>query len=119
MILWGRYLGTTKVKILQFLTQLQLNSISRAFQRDRERVETGGKNSYLFNPVQLEIRIEELPQHGNVKQVPADTVMLRNRVSELHALIVRRPINPLIIKQVAEILVQEIHQFLSVKCCGL
>lgn len=75
--------------------------------------------SNLFGPVQLEIWDEELPQHSNVEKVATDGVVLRNGVSELHALVVRRPVDSLIIEEVGKILVQEIHQPLDLGGCGI
>ncbi|GER27206.1 Holliday junction ATP-dependent DNA helicaseRuvB [Striga asiatica] len=57
-----------------------------------------GFQETLFRLIKLEIRAEELPQHGDVKEVPTYGVVLRNRVPELHALIVSHPIDPTIIE---------------------
>lgn len=68
----------------------------------------------LFDPMQLEVRPEHGLQEGYVEQVPTDGVVLRYGVPELHALVVRRPIDPLVVEQVREVAVQETHQPLHV-----
>lgn len=62
--------------------------------------------------MQLEIWAEDLLQHGDIEEVPADIVVLRDGISEIHTLVVCRPINPSIIEQMRKILVQELHQML-------
>lgn len=64
----------------------------------------------LFNSVQLEHRPEELLQESYVKQVPTNGVMLGDWVPELHTLIVRRSINPLIVEEMRQIIVQKTHK---------
>ena len=65
--------------------------------------------------MEKELRPENVLQQSNVKQIARYGVMLGDWVPELHLLIVGRPIDPLIIKKVRQILVQEIHQPLNVR----
>lgn len=64
--------------------------------------------------MQLEVRPEHSLQEGDVEQIPTDGVVLRYGVPELHALVVRRPIDPPVVEQVGEIVIQETHQPLHV-----
>lgn len=56
-------------------------------------------NANLFDPVQKEVRPEEILQKGYVKQISTYGIMLGYWVPELHNFIVGRPINSLIIKE--------------------
>lgn len=80
--------------------------------------QTATVKSNLLGGVQLETRAEELFQHGNVEKIAGDGVVLGYRVSELDAVVVVGPIDSLIIEEVGEILVQEIHQPLHVGGVG-
>lgn len=60
--------------------------------------------------MQEELRPEEILQKSNVKKIPTYTIMLSDGVPEFHTLIIRRPVNSLIIEEMWKIIIQEVHQ---------
>lgn len=64
--------------------------------------------------MQLKIWPKEILQEANVEEIPTNAVMLGDWVPELHLIVVRRPINSLVIKEMRKIIIQEIHQLFHV-----
>lgn len=64
---------------------------------------------HLLNMMELEIRSEEQLQESNVEEIPTNGVMLSDRIPKRDSLVIHRPVNPLLIEQVREVLVQKIH----------
>ena len=67
--------------------------------------------------MQEELRPEEILQKRNVKKIPTYTIMLSDGVPEFHLLIIRRPVNSLIIEEMWKIIIQEVHQLFHVHTC--
>lgn len=75
----------------------KLKPLSRKVLKDSEQD--------LFSPVKLKQRSEEILQERYVEEITGDCVVLSDGVSKLHALIIRRPIDSLIVEEVRKILV--------------
>lgn len=75
----------------------KLKPLSRKVLKDSEQD--------LFSPVKLKQRSEEILEERYVEEITGDCVVLSDGVSELYALIIRRPINSLIVEEVRKILV--------------
>lgn len=68
------------------------------------------KENHLPDTVKLELRIKQTLQQPNVEQVPTNCVMLRDGIPELDPIVVHRGVDPLVIEEVREVVVQEIHK---------
>lgn len=59
--------------------------------------------------MQLKMWPKEILQEAYVEEIPTNAVMLSDWVPELHLIVIRRSINSLVVKEMREIIVQEIH----------
>lgn len=64
--------------------------------------------------VQIEIGAEEQLQEPDVEQIAVDGVVTRDGVPEPHAVVVHGPVDALLVEEVREVGIEELHQVFQV-----